>query len=1012
MDKNTTNKRVNLFINTKESDGTIKGTRKEVTKLWNELQRAEKGSEDFVRKSREFQQADKRLKNLKNEALDLNNSFLSLNKSLKTFGIFAAANLATDLIKEGLSSFINQNAQLSDELSDIQKKTGMTLEEVKELDEAFKEIDTRTSRKELREIATVAGQLGIAKEDVFAFTEAVDKAVVSLGDDFGGGADVVATKLGKLQNLFKETKRLKPDEAINQIGSAINDLAASGSASAPVVADFTQRLGALGDLAPRIDETLGYAAAFEELGLTAEIAAGGLSNILLKAGEQSEKFAIQMGLSTDEFKELLNTDPNQMLIQLAESMKGLSNVQVAETMKELKIGTQESIKVISLLSKQTDLLKTKQEIANQAMEKATSLTDEFNIKNNNLAGNLEKIQKRLLGAFVNSQIMEGIENMVSWVAKYIEIPLSEKLEDEQLKLIETKNRLYDVNLQQEDRVKLINELIKEYPDYFAGIDAETATNKELARTIKAINDQLINKIILQKEDEKISEQNEIVAEKRLQLIKAEAALRKQNAEVESKYQSYFESGRFSYQDDLTEMENYQEFLIFLQKERQEAIRNRRSYDEVALSDVRDLNSAIADVQEAKRDLFEVENQTNLLLKSRQELMEQLSKQTQDDEVQSKADLEYWKKVADERLNPKEEDPDGSRTSPFDIDEKKGEAELEKLKKQQQKVLEEYQKFEEALEREKELRHYKGLEEAQKRAEEQDELRDEIYQMGLNDREREIYEIQQHYDHLIEMAKELRLEEEEIETLKQMKLNAIHNAGLKDREMNTQESMQAMNSLFNAFSQLQAGLLQAAANNDQEYLEFQKGLTIAQIAIDTGSAIAAVTAKNAQSSLTPIDYAIKVAAAITTVLANMVKAKNLMDSEEIPSAPSFFYGGDTGSKALYRDQYGPVTGAVHANEYVIPEYLRKDPEVADFERIIEAKRTNTDLRYQKRKQISMEGQTAKNDDLAGAIIALDAKFNATMEKIDTWRSSLTAKIIYKEVREFEDDIDYVEQNSKL
>jgi hypothetical protein len=49
----------------------------------------------------------------------------------------------------------------------------------------------------------------------------------------------------------------------------------------------------------------------------------------------------------------------------------------------------------------------------------------------------------------------------------------------------------------------------------------------------------------------------------------------------------------------------------------------------------------------------------------------------------------------------------------------------------------------------------------------------------------------------------------------------------------------------------------------------------------------------------------------------------------PKAPKFFYGGSTGNTAsLGYDEYGPVTGYVHKNEYVIPESMTQDPQFAN------------------------------------------------------------------------------------
>ena len=67
----------------------------------------------------------------------------------------------------------------------------------------------------------------------------------------------------------------------------------------------------------------------------------------------------------------------------------------------------------------TKLLRERQELANKAISEATSLTDEYNIKNNNLAAILAKVQKRLIGTFTSQTVVNGLTGFIGWFAKFI-----------------------------------------------------------------------------------------------------------------------------------------------------------------------------------------------------------------------------------------------------------------------------------------------------------------------------------------------------------------------------------------------------------------------------------------------------------------------------------------------------------------------------------------------------------------------------------------------------------------
>jgi TP901 family phage tail tape measure protein len=386
------------------------------------------GSEEWIDKLKEIAQVEGRMSDVRQEMNKIKDAGEDQKGFWTTFKATFTAAFAYDVIKEAAQAVFEFGkqailvaAEYSDSFADIQKTTGMTNDEVRELNTQLQGINTRTSQIDLLNISKIGGQIGIAKEEMFGFVEAVDKAVVALGDEFSGGAEQVAKELGVLKNLFKETKEMDAGEAILRIGSAINELGAAGSATGPVIADFAQRMGQLGNLSPQIAQTMGLGAAFEELGLTAEIASGGLANILLTAAANTDDFARHLGMTNQAFKDLINSDPNEVVLKLAESFKGLPTDQVVSQMNDLGIASQEAKKVMSLLSDQTEVVRDKQQLAASAMEAATSLTDEFNLKNENAAAQLEKLDKAVeaLSFQLGEVLMPIVTNVVTGIIAFI-----------------------------------------------------------------------------------------------------------------------------------------------------------------------------------------------------------------------------------------------------------------------------------------------------------------------------------------------------------------------------------------------------------------------------------------------------------------------------------------------------------------------------------------------------------------------------------------------------------------
>lgn len=79
----------------------------------------------------------------------------------------------------GLYKAVQTYSGLDEAMSNARKTTGMTREEVEELNVSLGKIDTRTAQEELLGMARIGGKLGIAKQDIEGFTRAADIIKIS-----------------------------------------------------------------------------------------------------------------------------------------------------------------------------------------------------------------------------------------------------------------------------------------------------------------------------------------------------------------------------------------------------------------------------------------------------------------------------------------------------------------------------------------------------------------------------------------------------------------------------------------------------------------------------------------------------------------------------------------------------------------------------------------------------------------------------------------------------------------
>ena len=398
---------------------------KEVKKLTKELKNLPVGTEEFNNKAKQLAEAREQFDRVKTEIDKVNGKLKEsegfwgrLQSKISGFGL-TFSDIATGLVGIKVGQTAQDLLKISDAMADVRKTTGLALDEVKNLWDAFDEMDTRTSKMDRLKIAEVGGRLGVPKEELESFVKEVDKAYVALGDSFEGGLENVVDSLGKIKGLFNDTKGKDYATAINEVGSALNELAAAGTASEGNISDFALRVGALPDsVKPSASAVLGLGAAFEESGIDSQIAASGFSNFIKVAGENIGDFAKSMQISVEEAKKLYNEKPEEFFLRFAKGMKGVEGTQAIKIFDSLKINSLEVQKAVGAAANRTEAFSEALKRSKNAMEDANSLNKEFAVKNNNSAAIVEKLKNAFDDLFTKSNILnffDGLIGAIGWI---------------------------------------------------------------------------------------------------------------------------------------------------------------------------------------------------------------------------------------------------------------------------------------------------------------------------------------------------------------------------------------------------------------------------------------------------------------------------------------------------------------------------------------------------------------------------------------------------------------------
>ncbi|KAA6325625.1 hypothetical protein EZS27_025183, partial [termite gut metagenome] len=385
-----------LYIDSQEIKNDIKSIETEMRTLISAQKRMTIGSEEYQRAAQKIRtlrgivrEHNDSLRQTREQLDENTNSFSKYRGKLLGFvagltGAFA-----------GMKKAVDEYLQLDSAYSDVMKYTSMTRDEVLELNESFKEMDTKTARKELNALAGDAGRLGItAKEDILDFVQAADIIRVSLGEDLGEDA---IKNIGKLSQIFGNDKKMGLKNAMLATGSAINDIAQSSSASEPYLVEFTSRMAGVGKQADiSVPKLIGFASVMDQNAMNVQAASTALQAVIMKMYQDPAKMAKIAGMEVKSFSKLVKEDANEAVLQLLSTLNQKGGMErLAPVFKAMKLNGAEASKALSILSADIDKVRGQQAQATIAFEKGTSVIDEFNVKNNDLSAQMEKGKKVL-----------------------------------------------------------------------------------------------------------------------------------------------------------------------------------------------------------------------------------------------------------------------------------------------------------------------------------------------------------------------------------------------------------------------------------------------------------------------------------------------------------------------------------------------------------------------------------------------------------------------------------------
>lgn len=416
-------KQKNSVLSAKELDkvllslktASLEDLQKAAAQLQEELSKTGRDAKKYVEKSMDLRRVNEQINEVKRSWQEHDNQIVATIKRLTSYVlVYAGFNEVVGRIKQ----LYQANLQLSDSLADIEKTTGLSTESVAELSREIDSIDTRTAQQELHDLAYEAGKLGIsAKEDVLGFVKAGNQLLVALGEDLGGAEAV--RQLMKVNAILGETQKLGVEKALLATGSAINEISQTSRASAGPIVDVVNRIGAIGEAAGlSMSDLIALAGTLDALGQHAEMGGTVLNTFISTLTSNTTEVAQAVGLSDDYLKNLIEQGKTiQAVIAVFEKMNAMGGLDVlAPIMKDLGSDGERIKQVLVTLSSGVDELKAQVFTSSRAFKEATSVTDEYNIKNENAMAIMQRMGNAIKESFINSGFVEWLTDVLRYIS--------------------------------------------------------------------------------------------------------------------------------------------------------------------------------------------------------------------------------------------------------------------------------------------------------------------------------------------------------------------------------------------------------------------------------------------------------------------------------------------------------------------------------------------------------------------------------------------------------------------
>lgn len=278
---------------------------------------------------------------------------------------------------------------------------------------------------DVAQVATIAGQLGVAASDVDTFTESITRFSATTNVS----VETASKSLGRLAQLTNT-----PISQIENLSSSIYLTGINAVATEDAILSIASQIATAGDLAGfSADQIIALSSTFASLGIAPERARGSVQRIfgeitasVSEGGDALKAFSDVAGVSAQNFAETWKNDPQ---VAFSAFINGLdraakSGGDTNQMLKDLGIGAVRDIQALQALANNTEVYNAALSDSKSGFDSAAETQKGYAIQNDTVAAGLTQLVNTLKAVLATANNNAPLKAFVGALQQAAEVALS------------------------------------------------------------------------------------------------------------------------------------------------------------------------------------------------------------------------------------------------------------------------------------------------------------------------------------------------------------------------------------------------------------------------------------------------------------------------------------------------------------------------------------------------------------------------------------------------------------